>query len=148
MSGPSAPPRFRAADCLRAERTPLAYVSSGNSAVWRKEFLQDAAASWRSRRDRLRLRRLAEAAAVTDHAPNERIPCAPSLLGIAPHVAAHNLGRLAERFRHHLREFGIGEDVPFGIAAHQARADPVDDAADARLTDRERAHRAGLHVCV
>src|SRR4051812_19448687 len=127
MSGPCAPPRFRAADCLRAERTRLAYVSSGNSAVWSKEFLQDAAASWRSRRDRLGLRRLTEATAITDHAPDQRIPCAPGLLGIAPHVAAHDFGRLTESFRHHLRELGIGQNVPFGVAAHQTRADPIHD---------------------
>src|SRR5436309_3212988 len=148
MSGPCAPPRFGAGDCLRAERTRLAYVSSGNSAVRCKEFLKDAATAWRSRRDRLGFRWLAETTAITDHAPDQRIPGAPGFLGIAPHVATHDLWRLAERLRHHLRQFRIGEDVPFGIAAHQARADPVNHAADARLADRERAHRAGLDIRV
>src|SRR2546421_3461754 len=75
---------------------------SEKSAVQCEQLLQKAAPARCCLGHRLGLGRLAEAAAITDHAPDQRIPVAPSLLGIAPHEAAHDLGRVAECFRHHL----------------------------------------------
>src|SRR5215208_455970 len=142
------PPEARGA-APRAGRTRLTCVSSGELeglAVRGEQFLQNAASPWPARRHGLGFRRLTEAAAVANYAPDQRVPVAPGPLGITPHISPHDLRRITERLRHHLGEFGIGEDVPFGISAHQPRADRVDHAADASLADRERAHRTRLDV--
>ena len=91
-------------------------------------------------------RRIDETATEPDGKPEHWIPLPPHCGGLAILQSGRHLRRVAEHLRHDIGDFVVAQHVPFGIAAHHRRADGKHHAANPRLADWKRAHRARLDV--
>src|SRR5262249_44539666 len=90
----------------------------------------------------------AEAATARDDFPNYRVPISPHRFRLLAHHLAGNLGDAAENFRDGAGECLVLQHLPFRVAAHDWRANAIDNLADPGLARAVAAHRARLDISI
>src|SRR5215831_7807975 len=87
----------------------------------------------------------AKAAAISDDRPDERIATTPDPFGLVDQHAAHDLWRVAEKFGHGVRHFGILQNAELRESSHQGRSYRKHHLRNSSLTYRKGTHCTRLH---